>query len=185
LNFSSWCQASLIRSVTFYHIREEGGFDSQTLLTVSCIQASGTKLSLEKKKALINSQYLKNVHSLYLLNQDLDDNFIERMYRNTTLKRLINLDISRNQNITNRSLQEILNSDLGSIRDLPQISGRYGIPSSTMYVTACGTSIVSKDNQKHINLNRFGFTVEYKHPLTGKTTDTTAVNAVKFVECNF
>ncbi|OJX11711.1 MAG: hypothetical protein BGO77_06345 [Caedibacter sp. 37-49] len=147
--FTTSCQASFLRSVTFDDIRgEEGGVGSESLRTVSHIQASGVKLTPEEKETLINSPYLNNVHSLYILDQYLDENFILRLCQNTALKRLINLEISKNQNITNLSLQSILESDLGLIRDLPQISGRYGIPSSTIYVTASKTSIVSKDNQR-------------------------------------
>jgi hypothetical protein len=120
LNIITSCHASSLRSLNFDEIREEGGFESKSLLTVSRIQASGNMLTAEEKESLLRSNYLEKVHSLYLQEQALDDDFIEALCQNSSLKRLINLDVSKNAEITNRSLQSILESDaLGSVRDLP------------------------------------------------------------------
>lgn len=167
------------RTVSFDDIRSEGGFGSESLLTVSYIEASGNMMTEEEKEALVNSPYLKNVKALDLKQQRLDDSFIEKLCNNQSLNRLIKLDISENKDITEKSIQLILDSDLlGSVRDLPQISGRYGIPSSTIYVTAKNTSV------QGIEVKRFGFHIEYKHPMTGQQTNTPADYAVKFVECS-
>jgi mRNA interferase MazF len=184
LNFITCCHSSY-RSVDFDDIRAEGGFGSASLLSVSRIQASGNILSEEEKQSLTNSKYLEKIHSLYLQKQDLNDDFIAALCQNPTLIRLINLDVSENPNITNRSLQLILESDsLGSVRDLPQISGNLGIPSSTLYITAKKTSVKPNEPGRHeIILQRLGFSINYIHPFTGKETDTPAEYAVKFIEC--
>lgn len=182
----SSCVFASCRSLSFDDIRSEGGFGSRSLLTVSSMRGSGNALTEIEKEALVSSDYLKNIHTISLVKQDLDDNFIERLCRNKSLNRLVNLDVSENEKITNKSLRLILNSDLGSVRDLPQISGRFGIPSSTIYVTAKKTSVRPETSDKHeICLHRFNFSVFYIHPVTEEETDSPADYAVKFVECNF
>ena len=183
LLFAFHCSAGYFRTATFDEIREEGGFKSASLSTVFRVEPSGDPLSDEEKRDLLDSESLLNVHSMDLRNQNIDDGFIEKFCKNKTYSRLINLDVSDNQGITNASVQHILTSPvLGSIRDLPQISGRFGVPSSVIYLTARNTLCHPKEGRGDFYKYLKGVSVKYIHPVTGLETSETVDYAVRIVE---
>ncbi len=92
--------------------------------------------------------------------------------RNPSFSRVIKLDLSGNKKLTDETLSLISGSEfLGNIRDLPQISSRYGIPSSEIHINVKGTSI---SPQAISQFNRtpqvFDFPIRYLHPTTEKET---------------
>lgn len=176
------CNASALLDVTYEDIRKNGGFSSNYVSSVSRIRSAGDTLSQQEKTDLLNSPYLDRVHTIDLSGQGIDDSFISEISQKSSLKRIINIDISDNSQITEESLKQILNSTiLGSLRDLPQISGKYGVPATTIYVTAKNTGLI--DTSETIELQRKWFQIEYKHPVLGTETDTPVDNAIKFIEC--
>ena len=75
---------------------------------------------------------------------------------------MINLILDGTQ-VTERSIELVRDSkELGSIRDLPQISGRYQIPSSTIRVCVKDTEV--KDLPEEPPILK-GFHIEYKPPV--------------------
>ena len=187
------CHACYFQSATYEDIRRFGGFHSSFLDRVSSIEPASVDddLTEGEKEGLLTSEKLGKVTALYLPQQGLNDEFIRRLCENPSLKRLVRLDISGNPAITNASLDSLLNSDIGSLRDLPQVSGRYGIPSCTIYVDAERTGIISAvESQEDVAGNviirkRFDFAISYRHPATGIPTYHDVDGAVKFVECTY
>jgi hypothetical protein len=150
------------------------GFNSSQLRSVNIIEASKSELSREDLNDLVNSSTLNNLHTLSLRNQEAFEDFhLEALSQNPTFSRLFNLDL-RGTSIT--SLQPVLNSDItGSVRHLPQISGRYGIPSSEIYVK------VDEDLEEYIEDNpRFNFNIQYKNPY-GTQTAPNVSNSIKWI----
>lgn len=63
------------------------------------------------------------------------------------------------------SINSILESEiLGKSRDLPQISGRFGIHSSTIYINARNTRVVSpQEGANYFEKHRFDFIIDYSY----------------------
>lgn len=169
--------SSYFRDLDYNDVRKEGGFSSEKMANVCYIESSGTKLTDEEKKALLTSNHLHHLHTLDLSGQDLNDDFIEQLSRNQSLSRLITLDLSNNPSITDTALDHILNSTvLGSVRDLQQVSARYGGPSTTVRVKCKNTNI-----KKTAIDPVFYFTVNYIHPVTGKILSEPTDQGIKFI----
>lgn len=170
---------------TFEEVRKAGGFNSTKLSEemVEVITPSGTPLSEDEKTDLCQSKTLDYLRSLDLHGQNLDDAFVKNLSDNPSLKRLVNIDLSDNPKITAASLAYILNSpSLGAIRDMPQISGKYGEPCSTIFVKASKTAITPEDIEKD-KLYNFDFEIHYLHPRTQKETRPSSEEAIKCLDC--
>ena len=155
-----------LRDLDYDDVRREGGFGSETLINVCRIEASSTKLTVDEKTALLSSPHLHHVHTLDLSGQDIDDYFIETLATNRSLGRLMTLDLSNNASITNDSIESVRKSLIfGSVRDLPQVSARYGGPSTTVRIK-CKNTAVSKAEVDP----EFYFGIDYIHPATGRVT---------------
>lgn len=151
--------ASQFRSLSYEDIRdEEGAFGSSNLTDVMEIFSGGRNLDEYESSLLTQSNSLTNLKKLDLSDQYVvDDKFIEALVKNSTFSRIIFLNLS-GTNITDKSVDLIVRSKiLGSIRDLPQISGRYDCPSSVITIRAKNTKVT--DNQMK---TLFSFHIEYK-----------------------
>lgn len=162
-----------------------GNFDGPRLRNVVHLYpSSDNQLDISMQDSLASSKALINVKVLDLSHQDIDDNFIERLCKNRTFSRVINLDLSGNPKITDKSLELISISDIiGSIRDLPQISGKYGIPSSEIYIYTQDTSINSKTIKEYQEApKRFDFSIRYLN-LNGQRTASSVSDSIKWLQC--
>lgn len=111
--------------------------------------------SYKPKQKNINVEQLLNdikptVKTLDLSGCDaVDDNFIRTLSLNKKSEGILNIDL-RGTKVTKLSLEYILKSKiLGTRRDLPQISGRYDMPSSEIYLDIRDTSIDIKEAKKY------------------------------------
>ena len=152
--------ASQLRTISYEDVREEGGFNAPGLTNVMELMPRGKNLNEQEIQTLTTSQSLTNLRVLDLTNQQLvTDAVIEQIAENSTFSRIITLKLS-GANITDRSIKAIANSPyLGSVRDLPQISGRYGIPSSVVRVYTQDTEVRDTDQKE-----KFEFHIEYRPP---------------------
>jgi hypothetical protein len=191
LNFESF---AAFRVLTYDEIRSEGGFNSPSMFFVSRIIPSGNKLSGEEIEQLISSKTLKNLHTLDLSEQEnISDEVIRQLSENETFKRIINLDLS-NTPVTNVSIKHLIAGNIGSIRDLPQISSKFDVPAITIYLTALYTNIQSEKFSKDFEKDFFGggncftfyskeeFHVDYINPITDEKTSDPVDNAMKMIE---
>lgn len=170
--------SDFFKSLDCDEVKSFGGFGSQAMLSVSRISPSKTPLGPDDKESLVQSSTLVNLRILDLSNQDVDDGFVKTLSENPTFARLIILDLSGNSNVTDKAMESLLESPyIGSIRDLPQVSGRYGCSSSVVYVRTHGTG-VKKRHQDPL----FWFSVSYRHPITGIETDERSDEAIKLLE---
>lgn len=172
--------------IEFNEVNIMGGFNSPKLK--STIQLwdpnNDFKFTKEMKEEFLKSTALTGLKILELNNKDIDDNFIEEMCKNKTFARLITIDLSNNKNITSKSLKYIRESDIiGSTRDLPQISGKYGCPSSEVYINIDGTGITDKkDIKKYFGEPRSEFVIRYMHPVHNTATYPTINNGIKWLQ---
>ena len=179
---SNPCKTVSLIDADYDQIRENGGFKSRYLEQVSVVRSSKEKLSNDEKNDLIASNFLNNIRTLDLSNQDIDDDFIKTLCKNKSLFRLFNVDLSGNMKVTNKSIGSILESNtLGSVKDLPQISGRYEMPATTIYLSINGSGIKKKQITRE-NDHRMNFTIYYIHPVLQYETDTPSHSAVKFIQ---
>ncbi len=146
------------------------------------------KLTTEQKQAFLKSKHFNGLGSLELRGQDIDDKFVEIMCENPTFSRLYRIDLSKNPNITDKSIEYIRESTLiGSIRDGPQICGRYGRTASYIYLNVEGTKVskemikLSSTKAAFDGFDFGGFSIQYLHPITGKKTYHSS-QAIKWVE---
>lgn len=174
------------RSLSYDEAWIEGKFDAKSLSNVwQLYPEEGTSLNEDRQEALAQSRHLHRLKTLNLRCQNIDDKFIQRISSNQTFSRIINLNLSYNHQITDKSLEYILDSDyLGSIRDLPQISGHYGLPSSEIYITTEGTGITTESVKKYQNNPRFNFCIDYINPVTDKRSAASNQGAIKWLQFN-
>lgn len=169
--FTTTLKAAHFSTLTYEDIRQEGGFNSSPISRGSSIVPAGPCLTEQEKLDLCKSKVLKNLASLDLTDQKIDDSFIEKLSKNKNFSRISRLDLSNNPDITDRSLELILKSKfLGSLRHLPQISGRYDIPATELRIIASGTNISDQSSNKSgfYTKTTFGFTIRYENPRTGQ-----------------
>jgi len=152
--------SSQFRTLSYEDVREEGGFNAPSLRNVMELIPGGRNLGAEEIETLAQSTSLVSLRTLDLTNQQLvDDTIVRQLVGNPTFSRIITLRLN-GTNVTNESIEAIANSEnLGSVRDLPQISGRYDIPSSVVKVYTQGTR-VTDTKQK----TKFEFHIEYRPP---------------------
>ncbi len=158
-------------TLDFDQVRESGGFSSLSLKNVISITPSQQSLNQEEVRALANSTTLKNLRTLNLKDQEnVNDEFVRTLSNNPTFSRIINLNLS-GTNITRQSFNYILESNsLGQIRDLPQVSGRFGVPSSMIYVRVEDIQNLPKKEIEEFNRGnkkKNNFTIQYMHPAKG------------------
>lgn len=191
------------RTISIGEIRRNGGLESRKLRGVynidlydytrcdKCNHDYKTiiKLTDEEKNQLCNSEKIIEIYGLDLRDQNIDDDFVEKLSNNPSdgLKCLMNINLSENPKITNESLNHILNSPyLGSIRNRPAVSGKYGTCYTKIDVKAQNTMI-----KKNIELESFfsklgdgmgdlpvGFTIKYRNG------DWDSNDGIKIIECN-
>jgi hypothetical protein len=177
------CVASWGRTIDYETAWGEGKFSGETLKNVYRLESQGKKLTEIQKDFLIDSRSLSNLRYLDLKNQDIDDDFIDFLCGNSTFSRLIEIDLSDNPKLTPKSLEYFSQSPcIGSIRDLPQISARYELPSSEIRVYAQGTSIdpevVKIYNSAPQNTDFF---IRYLHPINNRKTSDPGNHAIKWI----
>ncbi len=166
-----------LRDLDYDDVRREGGFGSETMVNVCRIEASNTKLTVDEKEALLTSSYLNHIHTLDLSGQEIDDSFIEKLASNTSLSRLMTIDLSNNPSITDTALDYIRSSSVfGSVRDLPQVSARYGGPSTTVRIKRKNTGVTKTSVDPE-----FYFGIDYIHPITGRKTFDHADQGIKLI----
>lgn len=154
--------AAALRMLSYDDVRREGGFSSEMMHTVNYIFPSGTMLTEDEKKNIITSSTLTHLHTINLSAQDIDDSFIKELCQNTTLKRLMHITLSDNKKVTKDSVAYILESKtIGSVRDMPQISSRYGSLASYVILRAFQTGIGEEDVQTVLQ----DFHIEFIHPI--------------------
>ena len=159
--------SSYFKSLDYDEVRSSGGFGAKGMVLVSRICPSSTPLTEEEKESLVQSKTLINLHTLDLSNQGIDDDFIKKFSQNSTFSRIITLDVCENVKVTDKSMEYLLESPyIGSLRDLPQVSGRYGCTSTVIYVRARGTSVKKQPKEP-----LFKFSITYQNAVTGKETD--------------
>ncbi|MBX9804562.1 MAG: hypothetical protein K2Y18_02270 [Alphaproteobacteria bacterium] len=127
---------------TFEGVREEGGFSSPSLRDVTDLDPGGRNLNHKEIEDLITSTSLISLRRLNLRNQPLvNDDFIARLSKNPTFSRIKILILS-GTDITDEAISSIATSPhLGSIRELPSISGKYGVPYSEVAVYTKDTGV--------------------------------------------
>lgn len=172
------CVAQEFRRINYTQVREEGGFGSNSLNNVLEIYQAGRNLTIDEVQNLVTSTTLVNLRILDLTNQSvINDDVIERLANNRTFARIMNIKLE-GTNITNAAILSIAQSRvLGSVRDLPTISGRYSVPSSEIKVYV---------NDTRVNLTKidpiFNFHIEYKPPRPSSYPWEPVDHGVKFVE---
>jgi len=131
---------------------------------------------------LRTTEYFGRLYSLDLAYQNVDDSFIEG-FAQKGFERITSIDLTGNPRITVKSLQYILDSDsLGSLRELPQISARYGRISSEIAVKVRETSI---PHQKLIYFNenpRFDFLIHYRRASDDVQLRPSAEGSIKWLQ---
>lgn len=167
-----------LRDLDYDEVRREGGFHSESMVSVCRIEASSTKLTDDEKEALLSSKYLIHIHTLDLAGQEIDDHFIEALAKNGSLSRLMTIDLSNNSGVTDAALEYIRTSLVfGSVRALPQVSARYGGPSTTVRVKCRNTAV------KKTKIDpEFDFTIRYIQPVTGKVVYDQTDQGIKLIE---
>jgi hypothetical protein len=162
---------------------KEGKFSGKALVDVNNLRAGGHKLSDPMKTLLASSLTLTNLRVLDLNDQGINDEFIEKISNNPTFSRITKIDLSGNPDITPKALEYIVESPyIGSIRDFPQISAKYGVYSSEIHIVAHGTSIDSETIRSYnMEPKNKSFIIHYLHPTTEKPTSQPAVRAIKWL----
>ncbi|MEN8236788.1 MAG: hypothetical protein ABFQ95_04515 [Pseudomonadota bacterium] len=171
-----------LRSITFDDVLAEGGFNAPTLSNVSQLRPGPNPLNNQQKDQLVQSKTLNQLRVLSVRNCDFTDAHIRNLTKNPTFSRLFNLDISQNIRIGDNSLDYILDSDvIASIRDLPQISGRYGIPSSEVYLQTDHTAVTSDKIREITQEPRQHFYIRYLDP-NGNQTASDVPHGLKWIQ---
>ncbi len=141
-----------------------------------------TDNEIQKLKTLLGKP-LPHLKALDLRGVGINDDFIDTLCKNSSLKRLIRIDLSNNEDITSESLKKIFKSDvIGSVRDLQQISGRYGIPSSEVYIGWKNTKIKYTDVERYKKTPRFDFSIQYLHPIHEYPTFPSVERSIKWLQ---
>ena len=169
--------------VTFDDIREEpDSFSSPKMSFVQTIQSSGVELSPEEKQMIRNAK-MENITMItlrptYMIGKkEFTNDDVLSFLSNRSLTRIVQLDISGNTHVDNVIPEFILENDyIGSQRDLPQISGKFGIPSSEILVRASQTSITIDPNKAQYTYMKRGFKIHY-------SAAQSVENGMKLVNC--
>lgn len=184
-------EETLFTRMSYSEAWKESAFNSREFSHVqSLYPVEGESLTSEQKQALVTSETFTNLRTLSLCGQGVDDTFIRSLCSNPCFSRIISLDLSDNPEITRVSLELILASAaLGSIRDMQQISGRYDLPSSEVYIKVGGTAVTKEDIEWFNENPRFDFSIFYRHPVTGEQSslfsDDDRSEAIKWLKVTF
>lgn len=136
----------------------------------------------EKRTAFLDSETLTSLRSVDFSNMNIDDTFINYFSLNPTFSRINTICLSGNADITVLSLELIRDSDyLGSLRELPQISGRYGFPGVTIDVKVDGTGIRRTDAFED---HRFFSPISYR-TIIGNKMKAPSVRGVKVLHIEY
>lgn len=185
LLFTSRLMASDYMTVeTLLEISKEDKSEAQK---VQRIYSSDDTFSTEQLKEFCNLP-LEKLHTLSFWRQsNVDDDILkliaQRASEGQAFWRLKNLDLSETQ-VTEVGVKALLESRLvGTIRDLPQLSGRYNTPASTIFIRV---EDVKAEFPNMTALNRGAIVnrdivIHYKNPLTDKEI-CAPVKGIKMIE---
>lgn len=171
-------------SIRFDEVKDMGGFDSPQMKSVIQLWDPKGDFDFNDKlqQQFLKSNTLTNLRTLELKNMNINDEFIGEMCNNPTFARLMNIDLSGNENITHKSLKYIFDSNIvASIRDLPQISGRHGCAASEIYITINDTGITKEDVEIYCHIPRRNFVIQYLNPRNDTASYPTA-NGIKWLQ---
>ncbi|MBL8676710.1 MAG: hypothetical protein JNJ47_04720 [Alphaproteobacteria bacterium] len=171
---------------SFTKIWNKEKFEGLNLRRVTTIMPDkDNELTSEMAEDFLNSQHsLINLRTLSFEKQNIDDSFIKALCNNKTFSRIMNLDLTGNPGVTDSSLDLISGSNIiGSIRDLPQTSGRYNLPSSEIYITVKGTGISFDSIRKYKEAPQNNdFSITYLHPFYNTPTADPVTGAIKWLQ---
>ena len=176
-------------SIDYDDLREEyKDFNDQRLNNITEISNyESLKLTADELNALVNSTAFINLKKLDLSghNELTDDHIIELSNNQQSFKQLLTIDLSNCPKITVKSLEAIRDSHtVGSIRNLPQISARYGLPSSEVKLIIGGkTSIERKEKKEKYSLRPFR--IAYQHARGGKSSFNPVNNGIKILNIEY
>jgi len=103
------------------------------------------KLTQDQLTEILVRKYPFKVDEIDLSNQDCTDYDIELMCKNSTFASIIKINLENNKEITDKAIKYLLKSKIiGSYSQICQISGKYGVPMTTIDVRARGTQITIK-----------------------------------------
>jgi len=142
------------RTVSYQDIINEGGFNSKTMNSTYIIKNNDNIiLTDENKRNLLNSKQFICLKSIDLSNQNIDDNFVEILCTKSIFKRLEIINLQNNKLITNKSIDMILNSNIGSKRTYFSINGKYGLPETNIEVNVENTQIKPWTQREILDFN--------------------------------
>ena len=148
---------------------------------------SPTTLTNKELDILVKSSAFINLKKLDLSRQNnlTDLNIIELCKNENSFKQLVAIDLSDCTKITVESLKAILDSPyVGSVRNLPQISARYGCPASEIKLIIGGkTSIKREEKRKKYVLRPFA--IEYKLPNDRESSFAPVKNGIKIINVKY
>ena len=171
---------SSTRCLDYDEVRNEGGFNSPSMKNVAVISRSDKGLTSTELQDIVQSTSLSRLHTFDLSYQDnLTDDYMRQLANNLVFSRLSKIILTGSHHITDTSVQAILDGLIGTIRDLPQTSGEYGIPSTTVNLRVNDTGVKQFDTRK-----RFGVTVKYRPP-NPQVEWSDSKNAVKLIEMTY
>jgi hypothetical protein len=165
-------------SIDYEKLKEFLNSNDQRLKNVTEISSTNSdnpEILLTKKELdrLVASKLLTNLKKLDLSGHDelTDDHIINLGNNQQSFKRLLAIDLSDCPNITVKSLESIRDSKtIGLIRNLPQISARYGCPASSIRVSIGGKTKITRQEKEKKYISE-PFAIEYRLP-TGEISPT-------------
>jgi len=121
-----------------------------------------------------------SVDNVDLSGQNLTDEDIKLLCESKIFRPLMTINLNHNKQLTDKSIEYILSSNVvGSLMDMPNISGKYGVPCAKIEVHIKGTEIAKNMKSRIVEKHRFGFRIAFrcsKYP--------PAIGCVKFVTLN-
>lgn len=179
---SGVAKAAGYETFDYNDVRQAGGFKVRALERVGKIIPAAPPLTLQEKEELVTSKSLKNLYALNLQAQEIDDEFVEKLSKNPCFSRLNRLDLSKNEKVTDQSLKYLRQGKIGSLRHLPQISGKYDICATEVKLIARNTAITDKSPHKEgfFLEEEFNFEIRYANPKTNK--ESSRIQGIKIIE---
>ncbi len=121
-------------------------------------------MKLSKKDITFLNNHTIQVWSLDLSDQNLEDEDIEMICNNKQFASVHNFNLRNNSKLTNLSIDYIRKSSIiGSFQSGPSISGKYGLPNSTIEIRIAGTSITYEEVEPYSGdgMDEEGFHMDY------------------------
>ncbi len=148
------------------------------IFTGSGFISSSEAMQLDEEKIGTNPPILSQLN---LKDKEIDDNKVLQISQNPKYARANYIDLSGNPSVTDKALEYIRDSNiLGSLRELPQMSGRYGVPSSEIVVKIGGTNITEEAIAEY-GKPRFDFSIHYRRAFDGMQISPSVINSLKLL----